>query len=330
MQVHSCELPWSVTVLGSADTGRSTIQILIHKRIDMPDLQFSRKPVALTEIPNAGNRLLFSDQLQDKLGISDVTISASSFIRLGMKEAVFSNCSLTQSNFEDSYFRKAKFKNVRFTGSSFRFCNFDKASFETCDFRYCDFYRCKLPENEIIACLPPEPNLKRNLARNLRANFESIGDKKTADIFLDIEIQANEDLSKSIFLSKTEYYKNHYNLLDQTREGLKFIGSKLSGMVWGYGHRVGCLFLSYTLITSLCSLITYFGKIDFIVGNQNMPRALTFWESIYMGFGETIGASGLSFTPINTFGKLILLSESFLGTLFLALLAATLYRRIAR
>ncbi len=296
----------------------------------MPDIQLSRKPVEIQNIPNKGKLLLFSDQQQGKIRISDVNISASSFIRLGMKEEVIKDCAFTQSNFEDSYFRKAEFKNVRFTGSSFRFCNFDKASFQACDFRYCNFYHCKLPGDEIIACLPREPNLRRDLARNLRSNFEMIGDKKTADIFLDIEIQANENLSKSIFLSKTEYYKNHYNLLDQVREGLKFLGSKFSGLVWGYGHRVGRLFLSYIAITIFCALITYFGKINFLAGNQNTPRPLTFWESIYMGFGETIGASSLSLTPISISGKLILLSASFLGTLFLALLAATLYRRIAR
>jgi hypothetical protein len=289
-----------------------------------------RTPAEIQRIPKDGNLLLFSDQLQDNIKVSGVSISASSFIRLGMKEAVISDCAFTQSHFEDSYFRKAKFKNVRFTGSSFRFCNFDKASFQACDFRYCNFHYCKLPADEILACLPPEPNLRRDLARNLRSNFEMIGDKKTADKLLDIEIQANEDLSKSIFLSDTDYYRDHYNLLDQIREGLKLIASKLSGIVWGYGRKVGRLFLSYISITAFCSLITYFGEINFIVGNEKTPRHFTFWESIYMGFDATIKGVGISLTPISIFGKLILLSESFLGTLFLALLAATLYRRIAR
>ena len=262
--------------------------------------------------------------------ISGVNISASSFIRLGMKEAIIKDCSFTQSNFEDSYFRKAIFKNVRFTGSSFRFCNFDKASFQACDFRYCNFYHCKLPKDEVRACLPPEPNLRRDLAKNLRANYEMIGDKKAADTFLDIEIQANETELKAIFLSNTEYYKKHYDRLDQVKAGLKFVGSKLSGMIWGYGHRLGRLFLSYFIITCLWSLMTYFGKVNFAVQSEGGQRALTIGESLYMGFGQTLGLSGVPFLPINLYGEIIVLSESFLGTLFLALLAATLYRRIAR
>ena len=296
----------------------------------MIDIQPSRQQTALAMMPESGKLLLFSDQQQDNFKRSQSIITASSFIRLGMKEAFFKDCSFTQSNFEDSYFRKAVFKNVRFTGSSFRFCNFDKASFQACDFRYCNFFHCKLPKDEIISCLPPEPNLRRDLARNLRANYEMIGDKKAADTFLDIEIQAYEDELKAIFFSKTEYYKNHYNLLAQIQAGAKFLVSKFSGMVWGYGHRVDRLVLSYFLTTCFLSLITYFGRTKFFVSSNMVPRQLTFWESINMGFCETVSASSPSFVPSTLGGQLITLSASLLGTLFLALLAATLYRRIAR
>lgn len=290
----------------------------------------SRKTANLADLPATGHLLLLSDQQRDNMKLSGVNISTSSFIRLGMKEAEINDCSFTQSNFEDSYFRKATFKNVRFTGSSFRFCNFDKTSFQSCDFRYCSFYHCKLSKDEIKACLPLEANLRKDLARNLRANFEMIGDKKAADTFLDIEIQANEAELKAIFLSTTEYYKKHYNLLDQIKAGLKLISSKLSGLLWGYGHRVFRLFLSYFSITSLLSLTSYFNNITFTIQNENLQRPLTVWESLYMGFGQTVGLSGLPFVPVNLWGKVIMISASFLGTLFLALLAATLYRRIAR
>ena len=178
--------------------------------------------------------------------------------------------------------------------------------------------------------MPTEPNLRRDLARNLRSNSEMIGDKKSADRFLDIEIQASEELSKAIFLSATKYYKENYSVIDQVREGLKYLGSKVSGLVWGYGHRVGRLLLSYITVTILCSLTSYFGKVEFFVRGQKTSRPLLFGESIYMGFGETLGAINLGLTPVTMSGKLILLSASFLGTVFLALLAATLYRRIAR
>lgn len=247
-----------------------------------------------------------------------------------MKGSSFKDCSFTQSIFEDSYFRKAIFKNVRFTGSSFRFCNFDRASFQVCDFRYCNFFHCKLPKDEIISCLPSEPNLRRDLARNLRVNYESIGDKKTADTFLDIEIKASDDEFKAIFLSKMEYYKTHYNFLGQMQAGWKFLTSKFLGMLWGYGHSVGRLTLSYSVATCLLSFITYTKQIKFFVSGNTVPRGLTILESIQMAFCETVHATSSSFAPSTLGGQLITLSASLLGAIFLALLAATLYRRIAR
>lgn len=289
-----------------------------------------RKAANIASLPKSGCLLLLSDQQHDNVEISDVNISASSFVRLGMKGAKIKDTWFTQSNFEDSYFRKAEFENVHFTGSSFRFCNFDKASFQACDFRYCNFYHCRLPKEEIIACLPLEHNLRRDLARNLRANYEMIGDKKSADTFLDIEIQSNEAELGAIFWSKTKYYKNHYNLLDQVKSGLKFMGSKFSGLTWGHGHSVGRLFASYFIITFLLSLMTYFGKTNFRDLNDGVQRPLNLWESIYTGFGQTLSLSGLPFDHATFSGEIIMLVESFLGTLFLALLAATFYRRIAR
>lgn len=296
----------------------------------MSNNEFLRAPVKLASLPESGHLLIIADQQGDGLKISDKNISASSFVRLGMKETKISNSSFTQSNFEDSYFRKAEFKNVRFTGSSFRFCNFDKATFENCDFSYCSFYHCKLTTHEIKASLPSQPNLRKDIAKNLRANSEMMGDKESADIFLDTEIQADEEESWAIFQSDTEYYKKRYNVFDQVKSFLKFIGSKLSGVIWGYGHRVGRLFVSYFLFTCLWSFSTFIFKIDFHVPNEVVPRSINFWESIYLGFGQTVGLSGLSFEPVTSTGELLMLLARFMGTLFLALFVAAFYRRIAR
>ena len=184
--------------------------------------------------------------------------------------------------------------------------------------------------DEIKSCLPQEPNLRRDLARSLRSNFLAMGDKKSADIFLNIEIQANEELSKSILLSRTQYFKENYDLIDRIWEGLRYIASRLSGLIWGYGYRVDRLLMSFVFITIICSLATYFLGINFIVDPDTSPRSLSFGESILSAFSGTISVSVLSVIPTSLLGKLILLAESFFGTIFLALLAATFYRRITR
>ena len=131
-------------------------------------------------------------------------------------------------------------------------------------------------------------------------------------------------------MSKTQYYKTHYNWLGQLGAGSKYITSKLSGIIWGYGHRVSRLILSYLILTFVLSLITYFFKLQFFVADGNTQRKLFFWESISMGFSETVGASSISYVPTTFGGQLVTYSASLFGILFLALLAATLYRKIAR
>lgn len=283
----------------------------------------------LDDIPSSGSLLRFSDEICDDLTLKNVSLAICKFVGLGIRDASVEDCSLSQSLFEDCYMRKARFTNVRFTGSTFRNCNLEKAAFSACDFKYCSFDRCLLNRDEIIACLPIEPNLRRDLARNLRKNFESIGDKESSDVLLEIENQSHEEALKAIFLCRTEYYKKRYNLADRLSAGVRYVISKGLGLVWGHGRRVLRLLMSYAVITIILSLWTYSCGVEFSDGHVSV-RALSFWESLYVGFAETLGVVNSGFVPITALGRTIQLLECFLGTLFLALLAAAAYRRIAR
>ncbi len=284
----------------------------------------------LENFPTGGDHLLFGDAVKDDLHVMDTRIRMCHFRRIGAKKALFERSSLTQCLFEDTYFRNASFTDVRLTGSTFRNCNLEKAIFKGCDLRYCTFQTTRLDRDEIISNLPVEPNLKRDLARNLRKNFEALGDKDSADIFLDIEIEAHEQELLGASRRKTEYYRSHYSELDQALAGLKYLVSKLSGLVWGYGHRVRRLIASYLILTFGFSLITYFYRLPFTVDPQPTARALEFWESIYFAFAETLSLGATPFVPASSFAKGLQVFQGFLGTLFLALLAAAVYRRIAR
>jgi hypothetical protein len=76
--------------------------------------------------------------------------------------------------------------------------------------------------------------------------------------------------------------------------------------------------------------ITYFARFRFSFEGQTSIRTLDFWESIYYTFAGTLGIGIFSLSPVSTAAKVFQLCEAFLGTLFLALLAAAAYRRIAR
>lgn len=284
----------------------------------------------LAAFPREGHLLLFSDTIQDDLTVNDAKLTACFFTRIGAKNAQIKNCALTQCLFEDSYLRKARFVNVDFTGSTFRNCNLEKASFQGCKLQYCSFHSTRLNHEEIIACLPGEPNLRRDLARNLRRNFQVLGDKDAADKFLDLEIAAHEKELLCAFRRKTAYYKTHYSIIEQVMAGVSLLGSKLSGLVWGYGHRVRRLLGSYLCLTLLLGLITYLCRIEFGDESSVAVRSLGFWESIHYTFAATLALGAAPLNPVSVAAKILQLFEGFVGTLFLALLAAASYRRIAR
>lgn len=284
----------------------------------------------LSVFPQNGNHLLFSDSVKDDLKVTGTALQTCHFLRVGAKNASFKRSSLTQCLFEDAYLRNATFTDVHLTGSTFRNCNLEKANFQGCDLRYCTFQATHLDRDEVIGNLPVEPNLKRDLTRNLRKNFESIGDKESADIFLDIEIEAHEQELLGIFRRKTAYYRSHYSSMDQVFAGLKYLSSKFSGLVWGYGHRVHRLVGSYLILTFIFALITYFCQMPFVVDAQDSIRALSFWQSIHYSFTESLGI-GTSFPlPASLGAKALQVCQGVIGPLFLALLAAAVYRRIAR
>ena len=284
----------------------------------------------ITNLPKKCDHLVFSDAVQDDLRVANSMLWACVFHRIGARDASFEQSSLTQCFFEDTYLRKARFRDVDLTGSTFKNCNLEKATFQGCNFRYCTFQTTRLNPDEIIGCLPVEPNIKRDLARNLRKNFEALGDKVTSDVFLNLEIEAYEQELLGAFRRKTEYYRSHYSNVDQVVAGLRYLGSKLSGIVWGYGHRVRRLLASYAILSLMFATITYFGRFRFSFEDQASIRTLDFWESIYYTFAGTLGIGISPFSPVSTAAKVFQLCEAFLGTLFLALLAAAAYRRIAR
>lgn len=266
--------------------------------------------------------------------IKHVKLFVSTFSKIGIKNAKIENSSFTQSIFENVYGRKAEFVNVDFTGTTFTNCNFEKAKFSSCNFRYCNFYNTELPIKEILDCLPNEPNLKNDLARKLKVNYAQLGRKKESDIFLGVEILSHEKEMWAIFTSKTKYYKQNYDVLDRIKFFFKYIISKTIGFVYGHGFNIIKLFSSYAIFIILLAVITSLFEFEFIKiypPQTNVTTiTLNFKESLFLIFGEAIKYSFLEVRPTSSGSTAILLVGRFLGLLYLGLLSATIYRRIAR
>lgn len=283
----------------------------------------------LDQISTPGDNLLFCDENKDHHHISGARLRLCNFLRVGMKETEIDNSSLTQCEFHNSYFRKATFRSVDFTGSVFYDCNFDKSKFQSCILKYARFYNCILDPREIEQSLPAEPNLRLDLARNIRTNLLNQGDKEGADYFLDIIMSAQEELFYNIAWRRSSYYRDNYDLMTSGLYIIKHVLLKLSKFMWGYGYKIERLIVTFVAITLIFSAVSWkfgFHYKDTAGGVVN----LSFLESLYF-YGAAIVTSSVSnLSPASTSSKIAFVLANFTGAIFIAILAAAVYQRISR
>lgn len=146
----------------------------------------------------------------------------------------FDGIDFSYSVFERVYFRKAKFENCNFTGCRFKDCNFRDATFLSSDLRYVDFSRCILNVREVASSIPPEPNWRKEVLQNLRANASSVGDVRSISFIVLQEVDASIDHHKRAFIGTESYYKSKYGgIVDKIRSAFALAYYFLNGIVWG-------------------------------------------------------------------------------------------------
>jgi uncharacterized protein YjbI with pentapeptide repeats len=92
---------------------------------------------------------------------------------------------------------RLRFDSCDFTGCRFTASNFYTSTFSDCKFEYAVFERT-LIESDILDTECPGPdNLKLKFARTLRMNYQQLGDAKSANKAISVELQATKQhLSK--------------------------------------------------------------------------------------------------------------------------------------
>ena len=265
----------------------------------------------------------FFDKDNREISWKDKKVTRSKFIRIGIRKAIISNCKFCQCIGVDVYARNAVFEKVDFTGSIFIGCDFSYAKFDNCIFDYCKFYNCFLPEKEIEKCLPTAKwNLRKELANNLKVNFNSIGRKDLADYFLEIEIRAKLREKWNIVWSTNEHYQKYHCLARLKKLG-EYMFGKILFYITGYGIKCKYVLLSYFVVLFLLAVIFW------------LCCKSDFWGIWLEGFAQSLGVSFSSSIeiPLGGYsfgGKWFILLYRSVGVIYLAILTATLYRKIAK
>lgn len=279
------------------------------------------------------NKIEILDDEKDDLKLTNVRLFKSKLLNLGLKNSVFSTCSITQTEIEKCYFRYAQFINVDFTGSKFIDCDLENAKFNSCNLRYVTFRNCKLNLKEILGCLPSESNLRIALLKELRMNQLSLGDNKSADELL-IRIH---DTEKELLLERvkcnTSYHRGKEDFISRTVALFDFLMLQLNDFIWGYGLKLSRLFRSALIIIFMFAVLIYFFTGEEYMAetvNGNKLVKLNFWQSLYASYTNftTIGYG--HYIPTQITSIILFAVENFLGLVFIGFLVSGVYRRIAK
>ena len=156
---------------------------------------------------------------------------------VGAKSVVFEDCDFSYSFMLRAYFRNAKFLRCKLIGCHFEQCNFRGAEFSECDFSYSWFSTTQISHADIFNQLPPRPNVRKELAQNLRKNAESIGDTAAVLECFWYEMEQSAICLREAVEAREEYYKKKYpGLSNRIRFRLRLLRHHLSGFIWGHGE----------------------------------------------------------------------------------------------
>ena len=186
-----------------------------------------------------GNRETISDhyidsdsKVTDQLKIFKYKV----FVRLYAKRVRFKNVSFEHCTFDNCYFNSCVFDTCDFTGCKFIGCNLHQSTFQNCKFDYAFFERTQLDFESINPSTPDKDNLVRTFARTLRMNFQQIGDAKSVNEAISLELSATSSYLKKSWSSTEEYYQEKYGGVGRVYQFGKWLKFKAFDFIWGNGE----------------------------------------------------------------------------------------------
>jgi hypothetical protein len=219
------------------------------------------------------------------------------FERLVAKNIEFKGVVFRYCIFDAAYLRNCAFQDCDFTGCRFINSNLVGSSFNGCKFDYASFDKSHI-DNDIldVGCPGPE-NLKLKFSRSLRLNYQQLGDARSANKAISIELQATEDHLYKAWKSKESYYRNKYKGLDRLSVFGEWLEFKVLDSVWGNGESTWKLFRSVLVVLVLLSGVhTFlFGELDSI---KSHFESLVLSPQILLGVVNPDGYSSLYLTMI--------------------------------
>ncbi|MEL0580410.1 pentapeptide repeat-containing protein [Pectobacterium brasiliense] len=225
------------------------------------------------------------EKLSDKK--FDSSVSKENFVNKLFERVVALNVEFKSVNFrycifDAAYIRNCSFQDCDFTGCRFLNCNLLGSSFSGCKFDYVNFDKTQIDNDILEIGCPGLENLKLKFSRSLRLNYQQIGDSKSANKAIAIELQATEAHLHKAWKSKESYYRKKYKGIDRVKIFGEWVEFKLLDLIWGNGES------SYKLCRAVILILLIIAGIHVILFGDPMlvtsySEALFLSPQIFLG-----------------------------------------------
>ena len=205
--------------------------------------------------------------------VSNADYSNKLFLRLVAKDKRFEKVNFKYTIFDATYLRNCVFDSCNFTGCKFVGVNFYGAKFTGCKFDYATFERTVIASDILDNCCPGWDNLKLKFARTLRVNFQQLGDSKSANKAIKVELDATEIHLKKSWMSNESYYRKKYSGWKRLRKFFEWLNFKVLDFVWGNGEN------TYKLSRSVILLLIGMALFD-VLNFQDITKVASYTDAI--------------------------------------------------
>ncbi len=180
-------------------------------------------------------RVKSEDKLVDA-DLENVDLKNHLFVRLVAKQRRFTSADFRYCIFDTCYLRKCVFDSCDFTGCRFVGSILYGSTFTGCRFDYALFERTVVDNDLLETGCPGTENLKMRFARSLRMNYQQLGDSKSANKAVKVELEATEVYLNKAWSSNESYYRHKYAGWKRIEIFGEWVGFKILDWVWGNGE----------------------------------------------------------------------------------------------
>ena len=283
------------------------------------------KPVVKLSHPFKSDDCVFGSAKLDEQEVKQGFFERCTFANISFKKSVLKNTQFQHCVFVGCYFRRAELVDCGFVGCRFLDCNFNHIALKSCDFRYTSFSGCQLPFDELQHCLPSEPNLREDLARNLYLESSRLGLAAEARRYRMAEIRAREANLKAAVLGQSYWYREHYDFAARAIALGRLILSLLNRRLWGYGQRSWVLVLNLAIAAFAIFPLIFYLLREGIEKSSHQP--VTVSDLFYFSLQNILPTgiqSGIEAASLGT--RIAAGAEAIFGIIALALFASYIYR----